>query len=70
MDAPEAPSAAKKVDEDKPKKKGMALIKHDLKQKQLIPVKLLSFLILASINLIYYDLNYNCYMTVSKVWEF
>ena len=70
MDAPEAPSAAKKVDEDEPKKKGMALIKHDLKQKQLIPVKLLSFLILASINLIYYDLNYNCYMTVSKVWEF
>ena len=70
MEAP-VPSAAKKVDEDEPKKKGMALIKHDLKQKELIPIKLLKFLILASINLIYYyELNYNCYIIVSKVWEF
>ena len=44
----EAPTT-KKIDEDEPRKKGMALILHDLKQRELIPVKILKFLILASI---------------------
>ena len=46
--------AAKKVipDEDEPKKKGLALLAHDFRQKQLIPIKIISFLILASIRLL------------------
>lgn len=35
-------------DESKNKKKGWALISHDFKQKELIPIKILSFAILAS----------------------
>jgi len=36
------------VDESEKKKKGWALIVHDFKQKELIPIKILSFAILAS----------------------
>ena len=46
--------AAKNVtlDEDEPKKKGLALLAHDFRQKQLIPIKIISFLILASMRLL------------------
>ena len=39
--------AARTVDEE-PKKKGLALLIHDLKQKELIPVKILYFAMFSS----------------------
>jgi hypothetical protein len=48
----DATAVSKQIpDEDEPKKKGLALLAHDFRQKQLIPIKILSFLILASIKL-------------------
>ena len=53
--------AAKTVEDDSHiKKKGWALIVHDFKQKELIPIKLLSFIVLAS-NYIY---SFTFYVTL------
>ena len=45
----EAP-AEKKASDDDVKKKGLALITHDLKKKELIPIKVLSFIIVSGKN--------------------
>lgn len=43
---------------DEPKKKGMALLCYDLKLKQLIPIKILFFVISAGKSIIYFSLSY------------
>ena len=62
----------KKIDQDEPKKKGMALIVHDFKQKELIPIKILKFLILSSIKItIFMHSNYtigSLYNYCFKAW--
>ena len=45
----EAP-AEKKASDDDVKKKGLALITHDMKKKELIPIKVLSFIIVSGKN--------------------
>ena len=46
----EAPAPEKKASDDDVKKKGLALITHDMKKKELIPIKVLSFIIVSGKN--------------------
>ena len=46
----EAPAPEKKASDDDVKKKGIALITHDLKQKKLVPIKVLIVVVLSGKN--------------------
>ena len=61
-----------RTDEDEPKKKGLALLAHDFRQKQLIPIKIVSFIILASMftNLLVISVYMLPVQFDFKVWEF
>ena len=61
-----------RTDEDEPKKKGLALLAHDFRQKQLIPIKIVSFIILASMftNLLVISVYMLPVQFDLKVWEF
>ena len=61
-----------RTDEDEPKKKGLALLAHDFRQKPLIPIKIVSFIILASMftNLLVISVYMLPVQFDFKVWEF